>query len=286
WHADAARLLLKHGATPPQYVVRNHNLLPFSDRELDALRDWEVVNSVLRMPEVAAITRPIAERDARGTYRTHDGQEYTVDSGDTGLRLTAPGGSPLRFQPVVGKAYMQIVPAPATPPASRRERTAAELTMFTRFVEPLPMPERTMLVEQFRDRGGIWLDFTVGEGRVLGFEIREGGPARLGGTPTLFRKVGVRPGTSRLLEREVAASRLTQPAMNWPSFRGPGASGVADGQSPPTAWDVEKRLNIRWSTPIPGLGHASPIVWGDRIFLTTAVSSQPNPEFRPGGLRS
>src|SRR5215831_9249740 len=90
WHADAARLLLKHGATPPQYVVRNHNLLPFSDRELDALRDWEVVNSVLRMPEVAAITRPIVERDARGTYRTHDGQEYTVDSGDTGLRLTAP----------------------------------------------------------------------------------------------------------------------------------------------------------------------------------------------------
>src|SRR6202035_1644604 len=59
WHADAARSLLKQGATPPQYVVRNHNLLPFSDRELTALRDWEVINSILRTPEVAAITRPI-----------------------------------------------------------------------------------------------------------------------------------------------------------------------------------------------------------------------------------
>jgi outer membrane protein assembly factor BamB len=158
--------------------------------------------------------------------------------------------------------------------------------MFTRFVEPLPLTDRNSLVEQFRDRGGIWLDFTVGEGRVLGLEIRDGGPARLGGTPVLFRKVGIRPEASSLLEREVAASRPVTPPMNWPSFRGPGASGVADGQSAPIAWDAEKSVNVRWSTPIPGLGHASPIIWGDRIFLTTAVSSQPNPEFRPGGLRS
>ena len=286
WQADAARALLKHGATPPQYVVRNHNLLPFSDRELDALRDWEVVNSILRTPEVAAITRPIVERDARGTYRTHDGREYAVDFDDRGLRLTAPGGQALRFQLVAGKAFMQILPATAAPPGSPRERTAPELSMFTRFVEPLPLADRNALVEQFRDRGGIWLDFTVGEGRVLGLEIREGGPARLGGTPVLFRKVGIRQEASSLLEREVAVSRLVTPPMNWPSFRGPGASGVADGQSPPIAWDAEKSVNVRWSTPIPGLGHASPIIWGDRIFLTTAVSSQPNPEFRPGGLRS
>jgi outer membrane protein assembly factor BamB len=286
WHADAARALLKHGATPPRYVVRNHNLLPYSDRELDALRDWEVVISIFRTPEVAAITRPIVERDARGTYRTHDGQSYVVDLDERGLQLAAPGGPALRFRHVVGKAFMQIVPPTAPASGRARERTAAELTMFTRFVEPLPAAERDALVEQFRDRGGIWLDFTVGEGRVLGLEIRENGPARLGGTPLIFRKVGIRPETSPLLEREVAASRVARPPMNWPSFRGPGASGVADGQSPPMTWDAEKSVNVRWSTPIPGLGHASPIVWGDRVFVTTAVSSQPNPEFRPGGLRS
>jgi hypothetical protein len=72
------------------------------------------------------------------------------------------------------------------------------------------------------------------------------------------------------------------PPFNWPSFRGPAASGVADGQNPPTAWDRATGHNVLWSTPIPGLGHSSPIVWGDRIFLTTAVSDDPNPVFRYG----
>ena len=60
-------------------------------------------------------------------------------------------------------------------------------------------------------------------------------------------------------------------AQDWPSFRGPDHSGVADGAQPPTEWDVEKSLNVRWKTPITGLAHASPIVWGDRLFVTTAV---------------
>lgn len=68
----------------------------------------------------------------------------------------------------------------------------------------------------------------------------------------------------------------------WPSFRGPGATGVADGHNPPTNWDVETGTNIRWKTPIPGLAHSSPIVWDDRIYLTSAVSSDPNPYLRTG----
>lgn len=71
-------------------------------------------------------------------------------------------------------------------------------------------------------------------------------------------------------------------AKNWPSFRGMNASGVADGQNLPTRWDVEKSLNIRWKTAIPGLAHSSPIIWGDRIFVTTAISSDPNPTLHVG----
>ncbi|MEQ1908775.1 MAG: PQQ-binding-like beta-propeller repeat protein [Vicinamibacterales bacterium] len=287
WYADAARSLLKRGARPPQYLVRNHNLIPFSSQDLDALRDWEVVNTILRTPEVAAITRPIVERDGAGTYRTHDGREYTATLEDGGLRLKAPGSPDLRFQLVEGKAFMQrTAPGDAVSSSIGRERTAQDLAMYARFIEPLPAADRAALVEQFRDRGGMWLEFTVGEGRVLGLEIRDGGPARLGGTPVLFRKVGVKPEASPLLEREIASTRPTAPPINWPSFRGPGGSGVADGQFPPTAWDAEKSANIRWRTPIPGLGHSSPVTWGDRIFLTSAVSSLTNPEFRPGGLRS
>jgi outer membrane protein assembly factor BamB len=70
--------------------------------------------------------------------------------------------------------------------------------------------------------------------------------------------------------------------LNWPSFRGPNASGVADGQFPPLTWDVEKKSNVRWKTAIPGLGHSCPIVWGDRVYVTTAVSADGKAEFKPG----
>jgi outer membrane protein assembly factor BamB len=68
----------------------------------------------------------------------------------------------------------------------------------------------------------------------------------------------------------------------WSSFRGSGAAGVADGQHPPTSWDVQKGTNIRWKAFVPGLAHSSPIVWGDRVFLATAVSGDPKTEFKPG----
>jgi outer membrane protein assembly factor BamB len=62
-----------------------------------------------------------------------------------------------------------------------------------------------------------------------------------------------------------------QPVEQWPSFRGPNASGVASAAQPPRAWDVATGRNVAWRTAIPGLGHSSPIVWGSRIYLTTAV---------------
>jgi outer membrane protein assembly factor BamB len=61
-------------------------------------------------------------------------------------------------------------------------------------------------------------------------------------------------------------------ATDWPQFRGPQASGIGEGAATPTTWDVEKGENIRWHTPIPGLGHSSPIIWGDKVYLTTSVS--------------
>lgn len=69
------------------------------------------------------------------------------------------------------------------------------------------------------------------------------------------------------------AFSMTAGAQNWPSFRGRHASGVADGMITPTRWDVKKSLNIRWKRFIPGSGHSSVVVWGNKVFLTTAVSS-------------
>jgi outer membrane protein assembly factor BamB len=70
-------------------------------------------------------------------------------------------------------------------------------------------------------------------------------------------------------------------AANWPQFRGPSGSGMGAGQ-PPTEWNVESGRNIRWKTAIPGLGHSSPVVWGDRIFVTSAVPASGESKLKIG----
>ncbi len=56
---------------------------------------------------------------------------------------------------------------------------------------------------------------------------------------------------------------------NWPQWRGPFGTGVAIDADPPVEWSEGK--NIRWKTALPGKGHSTPIVWGDRIFLTAGI---------------
>jgi len=67
-------------------------------------------------------------------------------------------------------------------------------------------------------------------------------------------------------------------AQNWPSFRGPGGRGVADGFPVRTLWNADSTVGkiegVSWRTNIPGLSHSSPIVFGDRIFLTTAIADE------------
>lgn len=70
---------------------------------------------------------------------------------------------------------------------------------------------------------------------------------------------------------------------NWPTWRGPLGTGVAPNADPPTEWDREK--NVRWIWEDPGLAFSSPIVWNDRVFITTVVVNHaaaevPEPEYR------
>ena len=89
-------------------------------------------------------------------------------------------------------------------------------------------------------------------------------------------------GVSALLIVLIAGAGTITPAQNWPSFRGPNASGVADGKATPTTWDATKGTNILWKAPIPGLAHSCPVVWGDKVFVTTAISSKGSNDFRHG----
>jgi outer membrane protein assembly factor BamB len=85
-----------------------------------------------------------------------------------------------------------------------------------------------------------------------------------------------------LLASRDAARLDSAPAANWPGFRGPSASGIADGVRLPETWDVATGRNVAWTAEVPGLAHSSPIVWGDRLFLTSAISSRAGATFKPG----
>ena len=78
----------------------------------------------------------------------------------------------------------------------------------------------------------------------------------------------------------ISLSPISTSAQNWPSFRGPNASGVAESTKPPITWDVAKEQNVIWKTNIPGLSHSSPIVWGNQIFVITAISSDAKSSFK------
>ncbi len=142
-----------------------------------------------------------------------------------------------------------------------------------------------------------WIEpFTTGKPQALHFELKAG-RASLGGSylataaspqvkkhkiwPTLRKmlaSVKIHSG-GKTAKLATAASTQTE---HWPSFRGSYASGVADGQDLPLRWDAKTGLNVRYRVPIPGLAHSSPVIWGDKLFLTTAVSQDKKASFQPG----
>lgn len=72
------------------------------------------------------------------------------------------------------------------------------------------------------------------------------------------------------------------PQVQWPSFRGPNASGVADGQGAPLRWDLATGEGVMWKTPMPGIATASPVIWGNKVFLVTAISGKNDNSLRTG----
>jgi len=78
----------------------------------------------------------------------------------------------------------------------------------------------------------------------------------------------------------VAGSSLS--AQHWPAFRGANAAGVADGRPTAVKWNVRTGENVAWKTPVAGVAVSSPIVWGDRVFVSTAISSDPTQGIRTG----
>ena len=71
-----------------------------------------------------------------------------------------------------------------------------------------------------------------------------------------------------------APGQLSAKDEQWPQFRGPQASGVATNTPLPTRWAASSGENVAWQTPIPGLAHASPIVWSNTVYVATVVGPE------------
>jgi outer membrane protein assembly factor BamB len=67
------------------------------------------------------------------------------------------------------------------------------------------------------------------------------------------------------------AVRAAAPPAGWPQFRGPNGAGIADDASLPLSWSTTE--HVAWTADLPGRGWSSPIVWGDRVFVTSAVNT-------------
>lgn len=85
-----------------------------------------------------------------------------------------------------------------------------------------------------------------------------------------------------LVQTGASGAAGPRPGVDWPQFRGIRAAGVDDRHPAPATWDVPKNENVRWKTPVTGLGHASPVVWGNEVFLATSISGQAGAGVRIG----
>ena len=72
------------------------------------------------------------------------------------------------------------------------------------------------------------------------------------------------------------------PERQWSQYRGYYSNGILDNADLPEEWDVPQNKNIKWKKEIPGLGLSSPVVWGDKLFITTAISESDSEGLKTG----
>jgi outer membrane protein assembly factor BamB len=80
----------------------------------------------------------------------------------------------------------------------------------------------------------------------------------------------------------VWASSAPRAGADWPQFRGFNAEGIAEGFPTPIEWSIAQNKNVRWKTTIPGLGLSSPVIWGNLLCVTSAISGQKGAGIKAG----
>lgn len=267
-----------------------------------------------------AVLRLMLPRAAKGGDSVDAALALGVQSGDlelVGLALAAEATpkarrSALAAARTAGAEAVVAVLEPATPalegeafalaaearPAYLGEYASAEAGFGLQIVEGAgdgsfqmtvpgqePMVLEPVSAELFEVRGvpGLALRFAPTDGTISSVTVVQGERETV-----LPRRVAAAATADAAMESPAPAQAAVGPppvvargaARPWPELRGTNRSGAGDAQGAPRSWNAERGENIAWKTPIPGLGLSSPVVWGSRVFLTTAVSES------GGGLRT
>jgi outer membrane protein assembly factor BamB len=77
-------------------------------------------------------------------------------------------------------------------------------------------------------------------------------------------------------------SGQVNPERQWPLYRGQLSGGILDNANLPDTFNVSTMFNVKWKIEVPGLGVSSPVIWGDKLFITTAIGKSGEPGFNPG----
>jgi outer membrane protein assembly factor BamB len=238
-HVEAAETIVRHGTVDPSYL--NVALAAAQRKGLTDLAKMLVEAGAKEPGPLDSPRSPERLKLVSGVFRSSSGAEVTLgpsQQGDT-LLLSRPGQS--RF---------------ALLPLDFRTLRSFDMTVVVD-LKAGSLPPSALTLKQ----GGRVETYT----RVSDTAAPTTSPAA-----NAPRASGA---GNRSSEPAIARAIPIARGGVWPAFRGVGASGVADDPRTPTEWDVASGTNIRWKTPIPGLAHSSPVVWGDRVFVTTAIAA-------------
>jgi outer membrane protein assembly factor BamB len=134
-----------------------------------------------------------------------------------------------------------------------------------------PIPLNVVAEHGFRsEEGDLLADFYGRTELVEGLTIRRGDTEPIGMRRSVAEPVAAMAGGRR--EGRWTGAAEGNRTVHWPRFRGANAEGIGDGFEPPVDWDLASGRGVLWQVELPGLGNSSPIVWGDRVFVTTAVA--------------
>ena len=125
--------------------------------------------------------------------------------------------------------------------------------------------------------GGLEVSFSGRAGEIEGVVVSQKGSAPVYGRRSVAEPVGAEAYTAKGGEWKV-----DKPTIHWPSFRGENATGIGDGADTLTEWNLETGDGVKWTADLPGLGNSSPVVWGNRVIVTTAVAEGMEQEIKTG----